>query len=273
MSSPALLGCQRISDIGSDVGISHGPTITAHASANTKGSYTEIISSTPHDAHWIMVTLGVALREDFLVDIAIGGAGSEQIVIANFPHSNVPGGGQATNTTLIPVFIPAGSRVSARCQATTGAAVVRIALHLLQMGALSPGSAGFVETYGANTGDSGGAQLDSGGSANTKGSYTEITSATSRPIRWLVLCIGNMNNSARQDTVGYLDIAIGAAGSEQVIVPNIPIGQDSGADMCWPAYVSFPIDIPAGSRIAARTSWNFTDATDRLIDLIVLGAG
>lgn len=272
MGSPSLRGGQRLTAVGAVTASSTGTAPTA-GSANVKGSYTELIASTAHDAHGIVINLmRTSAGGDYLVDIAIGGAGSEQIIVADLLRSTL-GATFSHQPIFVPIYIPAGSRISARIQSTTGSATFSMIVTLVQGGDVMPGSEGICVTYGAASGDSGGTSIDPGGSANTKGSYSQITASTTRPIHWLIVAIGGQGNAARTSAGWLMDIAIGGGGSEQVIVPNIPLSSHGNTDEMFPQFIELPVCIPAGSRLAVRAQSGITDATDRLFDVILYGVG
>lgn len=91
-----------------------------------------------------------------------------------------------------------------------------------------------------NTATSKGQIITSGNSA--KGSYTQMIAATSYKTRWIM--ITSPHDGANRNWA--IDIAIGAGGSEQIIVPDLLIN-----DVDLNLY-SFPLTIKAGSRIAVR---------------------
>ncbi|MCS6302369.1 MAG: hypothetical protein H8K07_01685 [Nitrospira sp.] len=97
----------------------YGPIITANATVHTKGAYAELVAATTYDWYgfWISMS-GVAVsatRTDMLLDVAIGGAGSEQVILPNLMAGWTMGG--SGNILYIPIYIPRGTRLSARCQA------------------------------------------------------------------------------------------------------------------------------------------------------------
>lgn len=129
-------------------------------------------------------------------------------------------------------------------------------------------------TLGADTGNSGGDSIDPDGSADTKGSYDKITSSLSVGIKALMVCIGSSINNARQFCSWNLDIAVGPAGSEVVIIPDLYLCVFGGTDnhRVSPPFIGpFPVSIPAGGRVAARAKCNITDSTDRVFDLVLIG--
>ena len=79
----------------------------------------------------------------------------------------------------------------------------------------------------------------------------------------------SVHNDGTNGKVNLIDVAIGAASSEQVIVPNIymPAAQtyQLTAGKC-----SFPLHIPAGSRVAVRAQSDIASAAFS-ISMIVSG--
>ena len=269
---PILLDGQRIESIGVDGANSRGTGLVAPASTNTKGSYVQLTASTSFAAGMMMIRMGdtTVPPEEMLVDIAVGGSGSEQVIIENLLLSH--GGEEFTWLYQFPVRIPAGSRVAARAQASSADARTRISAQLIAGGFLGSAPYGGVVTLGANTADSGGTQIDPGGTANTKGSYSELMASTDKDIFALSLANGGQGNTARTFGNYLLDIAVGGSGSEQVIIPDLHLLASNVGDGIYPIITPLiPCYIPAGSRVAARASCDFTNATDRLFDLIAYG--
>lgn len=254
-------------------------SLTANVSNDTKAtSYTTIISSTAFDAQAIMLNVG---RESstagiqFLMDIAIGAASSEQDIIQNYLYSR-GNNESADNSILLPIQIPSGTRISGRVQCSSGNSSLRVTAHLFGGDLWAPGGLARVETCGAVTADSGGTGIDPGGSANTKGAYSSaLIASTSFDYKGFFVCIGgNKNSVVAALTRARLDIAIGAASSEQVILPDYQIVCGTAGDAYMPGVSPFlPIPIPAGSRISARAQSSNTDATDRLFDVVLYGVG
>lgn len=248
-----------------------GTTVTASVTTNTKGAYTELITSTGYDADGIMVTLQQNNTvAGALMDFAIGAAGSEQIVMANVLI------GQTTRLStyvFIPISLPAGSRVAARCQSTNSGQAFAIATHLYRAGLWGPPPGGTIVTLGADTSDSGGQVIDPGATINTYGSWAQLSASTSQDIAAVYLMLANRQNSAPTDqSVNFhLQLGIGAAASEVLIWGAIRFSSSSAGSYGPLPSVWFPVSIPAGSRLVARARAGINDATDRLFDLVVYG--
>ena len=252
--------------------------ITAHASANTKGAWQEFIASAPHQIDALQIAFHDSNQNaDWLIDIGVGASSSEVVLIENLVVSqqNTYSGVMhryPLSIVNLPISIPAGSRVSLRGQATAGNATTYPQMQALYGGGfLGSRSGSKYKTYGADTSDSGGVSIDPGGSANTKGSWTQII-ASCEAMKGFLLKFGNQTNSARSLAFWQVDLGIGAEGSEQVIVSDIHLAAGTGLDLVGPQETAFfNISIPSGTRIAVRAMCDITDATDRLFDAILYG--
>lgn len=67
---------------------SNGKSIVAHASANTKGAYVECIASTTRNVAGIYILAEYCDEYQFLIDIAVGAAGSEVVIIPNLTRGS-----------------------------------------------------------------------------------------------------------------------------------------------------------------------------------------
>jgi len=101
-----------------------GTDLDPGTTANTKGSYTELIASTGIDANQLHVHVGVSEigtispSGDHLIDFAVGPVDSEVIIIPDLYHDH-PSSEDGVSQFLLDVDnIPSGSRISARCQST-----------------------------------------------------------------------------------------------------------------------------------------------------------
>lgn len=259
-----------VETIGADGSASAG-TDVADGTANAKGSWVELSSSTSADAQGMIVSLRFfGGTGDALVDIGTGGAGAESVVVADLPcHSE---NDQAMPVYHIPLPISSGTRVAARCQTTGGSASVKVLVYLIST-TVNLEDITSVATYGTNAADSGGTEIDPGASTNTKGSWVEITSSLSADVKFVIPMIHNRGNSVRDSAGWLLDIGTGSAGSESVVVADLALMARSAGDVIRPAnYPPFPIEIASGTRVAVRAQSTINDATDRLFDFSMVTA-
>lgn len=273
MGDWALAGGAGTETAGVTAATSIGIAVTASASANTKGSWVELTSATAREAVGLLVNIGRGhtAGADFLVDIGIGAAASETVLIPNLKGdngSNLLGPG----TIYIPIGVPAGTRLSARCQCTSASGISRVQVVAVYGGWVGQPPLAVVTDHGSAVADSGGVSVDPGGTANTKGSYSQIVASTSRAMKAMIIGIGNQNNGSRTIADFLLDLAIGAAASETIIVADLHLEASASDDAMRPVFVGpIPISIPAGTRLAARAACTIIDATDRLFDVIIYG--
>lgn len=252
--------------------------ISSHASANTKGSYTELNAATAFAYEGIELNVQPASNasdDSLLIDLAIGGAGAEVVVV---PDLLVDVGSRTfkEDTIRFPLAIPAGSRLSARCAASAGSTDARIGGRGWQTGFASPWFVGnsAVVAMGVDAADTAGTQVDPGGTANTKGAWSEIEDSTPRDFATITIAIGQQRNGGPGNNGMLFDIGVGAAGSEAIVIPDInyDVREIFSVDVVGPALSGYyPVQIPAGSRLAVRAQSFTTDAADRLKDVVLYG--
>jgi hypothetical protein len=254
--------------VGSVPASTQGTTITT-GSANVKGSYVELTSATANDANWVLVHLGNAASagSNHLVDIAIGAA-TEQVII---PDLNMMSKAAGANfgSYLFPIFIPAGSRLTARAQgpaATTLEVVLTLFSGTMLAGGAPPS---IVSAYGA-VASSLGTAID-GVTANTEGAWTQIAAATDRDHCWW--CVSGRIGDATLAAVTrwMIDLGIDTA-TETEIVGDLYFTADITSDLPYNPVVCFPYFVPAGSRITARMRSNVATSGDRVANIKLYGA-
>lgn len=265
--------------IGQTPASTTGTTVTANASPHTKGNYAQITAATtyPVVGMWIDIP-PTSATNDYLLDIAIGGAGSEQVIIANIHIPSTHGGTAQGFQAAFPCEIPAGTRVSARIQSSGGGSTCIIVIHLLARSRfdgihpLAPMQ--IVTTYGADTTISGGQPLDPGGTINTLGAYTQLTASLTYPMRGGVLAIGNQINTAPAAARWLVTLAIGTGGSEIPIWSSAELRAGTSTSQGGASMIYLPFScptVPAGERVAIACQCSINDATDRLLSAILYG--
>lgn len=268
---PLLLDVPLDENAGSLTASSRGTSVPYGGTLHVKGSYAQLIASTVRDAKgvWIEIESNENAQARGLIDVAIGGAGSEQVIFPNLFSVPVA---RARTIYPIPIQIPAGSRIAARGQYSATFSPANITAHLLPAGMGMGGGYGFLEASGVDTLDTSGTAVDPGVTANTKGSWVELVAATTRTYRQVTLAL--LKTAALSSTLGWLvDIGVGAAGSEVVVVPDLMAGAYQFGNYITPAMATRPVNIPAGSRVAVRAQSTSTNATDRVFDAILYGVG
>lgn len=263
-------GGNRFETIGVDTGSSKGTTVTSDAAADTYGSWTELDASTGNDANLLILNvLDCQTKAFFAVDLAIGAASSEQVIASKlrlFPYI-----AQGASFAL-PLFIPAGTRLSARVMdSTTSTRFVSVAGYLTY----APGVVGCARMELLGGADTAGEDVASdSGSAHTKGSWVEMgTSAFA--YKYLFLAAQPYDDTLTAGVGQLVDIGVGAASSEQVMAANMFFHGDTQTDGITPPVTPLlPVSLDEGTRLALRQqseSASFQDAYTVKYSLYGLG--
>lgn len=246
-------------------------TVTADAAANTKGAYQQMTSATGRDFDWLMVGFeNQSSARSHLVDVSVGAASSEQVIV---PNMLVSGGPRMVQWLLIPKSIAAGSRLAARTQCTIGSSQIRLGTFAGVGGLWRPPNAGNIIALGVNTGTSRGTAVDAGAVLNTYSAWVQLEASTPAAIQALSVQFGSGTN-ATPTALGFtfgnaVDIGVGGAGSEVPII-TMPYVVNSTLHGPLPN-LWHSVSIPAGSRLAARVRMSTVDATDRVVDVMCHG--
>jgi hypothetical protein len=275
MDFPLLLDGQRFQDAGMVTGSTTGTALTHSGTANVKGGYTQLVASTPFDASGFLLSIvndvsGAAVS--YLLDLAVGAAAAEQVMIPNLLIDTASIASRLCVFCWIPLPIPAGSRISARLQNSTTTGTLAVGVMLIGGGLYGLPSGGQMSALGADTAASNGVVIDPGAVAHTKGSYGQLTASTPHAIRALLLAFGSNKNSVAGTNKWLVDVAVGAAASEQILFGNLLL--TCGAERPLPSLLGpLPCSIPAGVRLAARAQCSIIDTTDRKFAVVAYGIG
>jgi hypothetical protein len=237
-----------------------GTVVTAHATIHTKGSYTELIAATGFDSYEMDIVFGnvgsAGVASDMLVDIAIGGAADETVIIANLMAGyamTYAFNNQLTGQSYyFPLYIPSGSRISARCQALITSDTVNVSLFLRGAPRTPVWAGQEVTTYGANTAVSGGTDVVCGASAAT-GDWTEIEDSTTAAHYYIAAGVGGNADAGVTSGAAYLDIGVGAA-TETAIIEKLLFSAGGNEFITFMQPMGVYAPVPAGSRLVTRIS-------------------
>lgn len=248
---------------------SDGTTVTASGTTHTKGSYAQLIASTSRPSYGITIVIhnvGVAsTNARMLVDIAIGAAASEQVIIPNLLAGNASAWNAASNGGTcyhFPIAIPSGVRISARCQASTASDTCNIIVWLHQA-RTAPGLwvGQRVTAYGVNTGTSTGT-AHTPGSTNSYATATQITSSTTNPIRYMQVGIDLASDTTGTSMRGMFRIGLGA--TPDYIIQHVPFGESTTVES---------MDTRVGNQILSRMGFSIPAASDVRLSAMVSGTG
>lgn len=252
---PALPELCGPTEVGVTVDYKGATQVTPSTTANTKGSYVQLTSSLAEDCDMLGInifynsTVASAVRNSY--DIAIGAGGSEQIIVADLVAEAGQQFGAAVIHLLIPVTIPAGTRIAARSQSnlandTSTCAVSCVAY---RNGYAVDGATG-VDTVGFTAATTKGTAVTPNSTGGTKGSYAQLTASAARDYKGFFIGY-DANGNAISGSAYYFDVAVGAGGSEVVIAPNLRFSAQGFGSLPSICYF-IPVPIAAGQRIAVR---------------------
>jgi hypothetical protein len=244
----------------------YGTTVTA-GTANTKGNWVAIHSTISYDLfkHRVVFTVvnTAVTSEQMLVDLGIGPDTSNVTVVA----SNLVAGsasnaaGQIGRVYMLPLFIPAGTLLFARCQSNIASNTVLCAVQSWG-GSDRPGMGPivtYIEDIGAATASSTGTAITPGNSG-ALGSYAQLTAASANDYVGFTLA-GGCTNTVITALSQLFSIGIGAATEVDIGTLHYWAGNASEWINAYSDFV--PWDVPAGTRIAARGSSTGTADTSQ----------
>lgn len=251
-----------------------GITITANSTINTKGAYTELIASTASSAVMMRLTVHTDTTNvsNMLIDISTGAASSEVVLIPDIMLYADSGANQQNPPTTAEILVPitSGTRIAARVQAAVSSDVCYITMSLFSSTFTIDSFA--ATAFGVDTSNSSGSLVpDPGGTANTLGAYTEVSSSLPHDITHMLVSWGNNGNLVfGNDFMWMYQLSTGAASSEVVKQAGMQV-VGSAAETLAPTFALVPFIASSGTRVAVRCQCSATNATDRLLDMSFIG--
>jgi hypothetical protein len=192
-----------------------------------------------------------------LLDIGVGAAGSERIVVADVSM------GAWTHGSMFqaPLFIPEGSRVAVRIQSAVASKALQGRLSLIPCPSLAD-AAQFCETWGIVSASSKGTTLTTPSGAGTKTAWQQITAGITRDTSWITWALASSGSNIAAAKGGF-DIGYGPSGSEVALMQNARWEQ-LGTESLNPCIFPIPCNLPAGTRLAVRWDSSSTAAASVL---------
>ncbi len=257
-----------LSDDGVTTASSSRPatTCTASATPHTKGAWTQVSASLAAGSYimYIEPASNVGARgvnSSTLLDVGIGGSGSETVIIPNLAVGYSPSGSRY----VAPITLASPARVAVRCQGAVSSQAVSAVYGFAPID-VGPAPATALVNIGANLATSRGVSLPAPPSDNTKSAWVELTSAASDDFDALMVCVQGDGDTAFASSGILIDVGIGGSGSETVIISNLSLSAASNELLnVQPTHMTRSVSIPTGTRIAARwqraSSTNSADVT------------
>lgn len=235
-----------------------GTVVAPSATAHTKGAYAQLIAATARaydgfflHANW--ESNGGTVYPELLFDLAIGPAASEQVILPNIPVSESLFYFQS-QSLFLPLYLPRGVRVAARAQqlGTTGHTELGVWLSGIASHPRNPPGYQRATHEGVSTATTRLTSITP--SYGAESAWVQVTAAsTHRCVQlYLLLQAGVGATAGKGASRLHLDIGIGAAAAEQVLVENIAVFGSGTGVLTQQWYGPFPVDIPAGTRLAVR---------------------
>jgi hypothetical protein len=233
-----------------------GTTITANATPHTKGATpTQLIASTAADSYAIQVHVHNNATSNAttstLLDIMTGGSGSEVVLIPDLMAGWVlpVATSNAWRTYTFPIFIPSGTRLSARSQSVVASKTCSVAITLMQR----PTQLGYVGTrvtaYGVTSASSYGT-LHTAGATSTYGATAgQLTASSTNPIRYMQIGVDPSNRTTTVDAYGWYRLQVGT----NVLIDDLLIATDTGTES---------IAFEEANRVLSGCLWNLPAGTD-----------
>ena len=236
-----------------------GTQLTAHATIHTLGTKQELVAATTHETDLVKIyvynTRSATTLTDQLVNIYIGGAGVERVLIPNLLSgwANEAANGKPGRRYVFPLHIPRGARITADCQALISADTVIVQIELYGGGGIG-WSGGGVECLGADTANSRGTGVVAGSASD--GTLTSIGTSTYTYKAIMGVQAGNSDTSMIES---FMALDIGLSGAALPGLENflqILTTQEDTQDLdIFPRYR----EVPAGTALYARLQSSGTD--------------
>lgn len=245
------------------------PTTITPGGTSTKGSWVELSSSAPLEIYALSIChMGNVSNREVVFDVGIGSGGSEQVVALDLPFS-VTYSTDFSQSFPVPVRIPKGERIAIRAggNSSTDRDVCLKLFGAPEMG--HAGLASSAETYGVAAAYNGfSATVDPGVTANTKGAWVEVTPSTSKDHRGVMLHCSRTDSNTT-DVLHLMDVAAGAAGSEQILFSDIVVHRSGRNVYIRQGYMA--AGVPSGTRLAVRSQSPNTTTGQREIGCAIIG--
>lgn len=261
------------------VGTPSSASVSSSATSHTKGSWTSLFT-TSADLSGIILNVRKTTATDAFGFFDIALTSSYHIIAENLAYGELSNNdNDYVMTWLIPITIPSGTAVYARIQDDTASAVAySFDVTEIRGGTTmsSIGKVAKIEAIGANTSTSRGVHIDPGATADTWSSWTEVTSSSANDYKAIGIGWHNWSIFHGSGTsYTQLQVGAGAVSSEVGILPS---ATDDGIEMCDyyhdrfdSLYGPYPVFIPAGTRIVARSQSTDTSQPDRETEFVLYG--
>lgn len=243
--------------------------------AGSKGSWAQVFASLDFDTFGLLICINgnstSGVSRNTVIDIGVGGAGSEIVLIPNLIGGNAIGYTTMGGNGLwyyFPVAIPAGTRLAIRAQSSdiTGTqAYIQAFQKPLNPSMLK--AAAYVEAIGMTVPQ--GTAVTAGGAS--EGSWTLLGATTRDCWHWQVGAQVTSADTSHAGNAIHIDIAEGDASNKNVILQDVILMTSTSEQACMlPAMIGCAWPVPAGRNIYARAQ---ASGTADALFITAYGAG
>lgn len=248
---------------------SAGVTITGSGSANTKGAFSagQLIASTTADAYGVLVLVNATATSNAstnsLLDIGIGASGSESVLIPDLQVGWALSEAVCNDNRMyyFPIFIPAGTRLSARLASVVVSKTAVVRVVLFHYPSLNRFVGNRVTAYGVDAANSRGTLTTSGN--NAYGTAVTLLNPTTAPIHFMQVGLDGGSRTTLTDQRAFVEIRNGA--TTPIVGPLIG-STDTGTESISlnagnMMLAAMGFEIPPGIDLRAATMHNTTGAS------------
>ena len=242
-------------------------------SSSNKGAWAQLYASTTSDAFGLLICINTntlsASSRGTLVDIGIGDIGSEVVLVPDLVAGNAGAYIVGGIWYYFPIFIPAGTRVSARgCSSRTTAFNVYTQLLGAAANPSQVRKASFAEAIGVSTVTEG-VPITPG--TTTKSNWVLLGTTTQRLWWWQFGAQVATTDTTHGSAAVNFDIAVGNGTTYDIIINEaqlITTTSEAAGNPPISAGVEFPV--AAGTNVYAR-AWSSANADP--MNVVAYGAG
>lgn len=271
MSNWPLFGVGRVETLGA---ANRAFELTSSGDTNTLSAWAQLGTTSFSYTGLHLQVYATATR--LMVDLGVGTSGAERVLVSQLPFESSAAAGMAGNLFL-PLAVPEGTGVFARqrCLSASQKGGINVTGIAGEWKTALPAGLAYAELVNSfntsNTIISSGIATASG-SASTDSAWAEITASTTRAYCALSVGISPAGDGSR--TLGHaaVDIAVGASGSEVVILSDVATYFEYNRVQNVSFAGPFPLAIPAGVRLAGRCRASTTSTDSHGIALIGVAA-
>lgn len=226
---------------------SAGTTVTAHASANTKGAYASIGTTVNNWAgFWVLISGAVNATNRFLVSLSTNG-GSSDLCPNLFAQP-----GQGTSGGVVAYYIPipvaSGAGLHAACQSGTGSAVCSVSILGVLAGAASRPGFTTMTALNVDTANTRPSTVD----VPLTDSWVQLVPSTAAAYGSIIMTAGGNGTTLGTSQNGSVALGVGAASSEVEVFRRWYYLPGANAPIRFDGAAAYDNSIPSGSRLSVK---------------------